>query len=561
MSEPEQKRPGRPALRRRASRVAAVLVLGVAGFLGGVGTTSILPTTVQTQHYEADVRLSPLPTQASTLHSPTTFGDIDLEFGGWAPAPGIDAPVQLKASVTELFNQRPVSLDLLEPAPHEVDDALRSAIIQLGAKFVGGALLTQVVLLGLLAVGRRAKPTRVQAVIAVIATTGAVLVPAGSAWYAYRPDNLAAFKTTSLLGTVRSNAGLLADVRVRAEQATPYVQNLLALSQALQEKFVPQELDKPAAARFLLVSDIHGANQYPIMKKIIEDEHITAVIDTGDLLNFGNVKEAEVAGLFQSIQSLPVPYVFVRGNHDASSPQDQSLLQRMARIPNVILLEPTPDRYIQVDVHGITIAGFNDPRYFGDDNKNNDQKQKPAIAAFKRVFQDRHPRPDILMSHEPSAVEAVKAGQLRINGHMHVAEVQGNRIQIGTFTGGGTVSHFLTGATTNDQNGGHDEGELTGQPYSFDIAVFGENCSLQSLTTYTYRNLIQGRPVYDDVSVVNGKTIANAPAEGRTCSPSMGVSKQEVDADEPPQETPSTTPVPPITPTVPVSPISPVPSP
>jgi hypothetical protein len=41
----------------------------------------------------------------------------------------------------------------------------------------------------------------------------------------------------------------------------------------------------------------------------------------------------------------------------------------------------------------------------------------------------------------------------------------------------------------------------------------------------------------------------------------MGVSKQEVDADEPPQETPSTTPVPPITPTVPVSPISPVPSP
>src|SRR5665811_2385302 len=123
------------------------------------------------------------------------------------------------------------------------------------------------------------------------------------------------------------------------------IRDRLALSQALQEKFVPAEISKPPAALFLLVSDIHGANQYPMMKRIIDDEKITAVIDSGDLLNFGSVTEAEVSGIFTSIENLGVPYVFVRGNHDASSLADQALLQRMARIKNVVLLEPTPQSY------------------------------------------------------------------------------------------------------------------------------------------------------------------------------------------------------------------------
>ncbi len=545
--------------RRWIPRVLAVIALGISGFLGGVAATSVLPSTVETDHYRATLRLSPLPWQTSTLHGPTTFGDIDLDFGGWAPAPGIDATVQLKASVTELFEQRPVSLELLEPQPHEVDDALRSAIVQLGGKFLGGVLVTQAIIVVL--VRRSGRPRRRGTLlkVAAVAAAGALVVPSVGAWYAYRPDNLASFRTTSLLSTVRSNAGLLADVRVRAQQAIPYVQNLLALSQALQEKFVPSGLGGPAGARFLLVSDIHGANQYPIMKQIIEDEHIDAVIDTGDLLNFGNVKEAEVAGLFQSIESLPVPYLFVRGNHDASSPDDQSLLRRMSRIPNVILLEPSRGHYTEVDVHGVSVAGFNDPRWFGDDNQDNAEKQKPAAEAFRRAFEGRQ-HADIVASHEPAAVESVQAASIRVNGHMHSADREGNRIQVGTFTGGGTVSHFLTGQAPDNPQERQDEGELPGQPYSFDIAVFGQDCSMQSLTTYTYRNLIQGRPVYDDVSVVNGRKIANPPEPGRTCTAAQGITTREVDASEPRDAEPPTTPVPRRTPTVPVSPIEPGPA-
>ena len=40
--------------------------------------------------------------------------------------------------------------------------------------------------------------------------------------------------------------------------------------------------------------------------------------------------------------------------------------------------------------------------------------------------------------------------------------------------------------------------------------MFGQSCTLTSLTRYTYRNLIQGRPAYDDVQVINGSTIQPA---------------------------------------------------
>jgi len=96
-------------------------------------------------------------------------------------------------------------------------------------------------------------------------------------------------------------------VETRAQQVTPYVSNLLALSAALQENFTPTDPARPPAARFLLVSDIHGANQYPVMKRIVDEEQITAVIDLGDLLNLGRVTEAEVPGIFTAIRNLRVP--------------------------------------------------------------------------------------------------------------------------------------------------------------------------------------------------------------------------------------------------------------
>jgi predicted phosphodiesterase len=503
------------------TRGVELLVLVFAVTLGGVSATSLFPTTVETNHYRAEVRLSALPTFTSTIHSPTSFGDLDLKFTSRYLAPGIDATVQVRESITSLFDDRRMSIESLQPSGKEISDALGAGVTQLGLKFSGGVLVVGVGAITLIAYARRRRPTARQAVSVGIAALLAIGGTGIGILGTYQPDQLTSFTTTGLLGTVRSNAGLLAGVESRAREATPYVTNLLALSAALQAKFVPADISKPPAARFLLVSDIHGANQYPLMKRIVDDEKITAVIDSGDLLNLGSVTEAELSGIFTSIKNLGVPYIFVRGNHDASSLADQALLDRMEKVPNVVLLEPSPQTYTELGVNGVLIAGFNDPRFFGDDSKNIAQKEQPAADAFNQAFAKRPPS-DIVVTHEPVAARMVTSATVLINGHLHKDELEGNRIGVGTFTGGGTMSHFLLD-TAGDQ-----PGELAGQPYAFDIAMYGQSCDLTSLTRYTFRNLIQGRPVYDDVSVINGKTIATREPGKRTCAADLGLSRTTV---------------------------------
>jgi predicted phosphodiesterase len=510
------------------TRGVELLLLVFAVNLGGVAATSLLPTTVQTKHYSAEVRLSAFPRLTSTIHSPTTFGDLDLEFDSPVLAPGVDATVQVRDSFTELFAARRVSIKTIQPSGQEISDALGAGATEMALKFAGGVLVTGFGAIALIAYARRRRPTARQ----LLSTAAAGLLAVGGTglgvWGTYQPGQLSSLRTTGLLGTFRSNAGLLADVEARSEQVTPYVKNLLALSQALQEKFIPEDITRPTAARFLLVSDIHGANQYPVMKQIISDEKITAVIDSGDLLNFGNVAEAELSGIFTSIADLGVPYIFVRGNHDAGSPTDQTLLRRMAGIKNVVLLEPSPQSYTEARVNGVVVAGFNDPRFFGDDNKNNNQKQQPAVESFNRAY-DGRPRPDIVVSHEPAAVKGVDSATLLINGHMHRDELDDNRVGLGTFTGGGTVSHFSERDVTDAaENAGDQPSQLQGQPYSFGIAVFSQTCDLASLTRYTYRNLIEGRPAYDDVRVINGRTIATREPGVRTCGLDLGLRRTSV---------------------------------
>ncbi|HEY9494566.1 MAG TPA: metallophosphoesterase [Intrasporangium sp.] len=481
----------------RAGLVARWVAIVVACYLGGVAATNLSPTTVETSNYRATLRLDPVPRHTPVLHSPTIVGDVDLAFRSPALAPGLDVAVSVREEVTDLLTAGPVSVRSLQPTDAEISEAIRQAAVGVGFRFGLGALFVAVGLSVAVHYARRRRPERMYLVLVGAAL---VLVSGGtglSTALTYQPDRFAAFTTTGLLGTVQRNAGLLADVETRAEQATPYLRNLLALSQALQEKFVPTDLTQPTvSARFLLVSDIHGANQYALMRTIIEEEGVDAVIDTGDIINFGRVQEGEAAGIFRGIESLGVPYIFTSGNHDQSAPADRALLRRMAAVPNVVLLQDPDGVHRELSFHGLRITGFNDPRYFGDDNKDPARKQAPAVDAYNLAMENE-PESDLVVTHEPYAATEVARGRVVINGHIHTPALEGSRIQVGTFTGGGVVSHFIA---TKDE-------ELTGQPYAFDLASFGPRCALTQLTRYTYRNLIEGRPAYDNIQVVNGAMI------------------------------------------------------
>ena len=491
---------------RRASWVLTVTALTLACAAGGVAATRVAPATAETTHYSAQVQLSLDPRESTRLVARTLFGDIDVGFTGLAP--GIEATPQVKASIADLLGRRGITVSGLQPGPLELNAAILRAARDVGIRFALGGLAVAV--LGLVGSGlvRRRRPSGRAVAGAGIAWAVACAATGLGIWQTYQPQRQHEFTSTGVLGTVQRNQSLLSDVEARTAQVSPYLRNLIALSASLQDKYSPTELNQPTALRVLLVSDLHAGNSYSLMRTIVEEEDIDLVVDSGDLVNFGTVAEGDASGMFAGIASVPVPYVFVRGNHDATSATDRNILDRLAAIPNVVLLQPDDESYTLVEAGGIRIAGFNDPRWFGDDGRRSKAKQQPAKAAFVSAFEGEQPL-DLLVSHEPWAVQDVPRADVAVNGHMHTPDLEGNRIQAGTFTGGGPLTHFV---------GTEDGEELVGQPSAFDVLSFGETCRLTSVTRYRVRNVIEGRPAYDDVSLVNGTRIDTVADTERTCT-------------------------------------------
>ena len=506
---------------RRVRHVLTAVAVALACGVAGVTATTVAPVTAQTRHYQATVSLDPDPARTANLVATTAFGDIAVGFGGFAP--GINTVPQVKASIADVLARPGVTLAALRPGPEELSAAIRDAAVAVMLRFTVGALLVVLVVLGGHAVVLRRRPPAALVVAALVGWLASTLAVGGSLWLTYQPQRQETFTTTGVLNTLQKNQGILSDVETRATQVAPYLRNLIALSTALQQKYSAAPLQADAALRVLVVSDIHGGNQYALMRTIVEEESVDLVVDAGDLVNFGTVGEGEAAGIFSGIASVGVPYLFVRGNHDATSATDTAVLQRLAEVPNVVLLQPASGDYTEVTAGGVRIAGFNDPRWFGDTGRGSPAKQAPARAAFSRAYAGR-PAPDLVVGHEPWAVEGVSGGVL-VNGHMHSVDLEGNRVQAGTFTGGGPFTHFLANA------GGE---ELVGQPSAFDVLTFGTDCRLATLTRYRFRDVIEGRPAYDDVRLVNGRRVDSRKAEPtRTCTAQGEVTTETVPAVPP----------------------------
>ena len=512
-------RAGWPIGSPRSKHVLSTLALTILTILGGLTATNLAPVVAQTDYYRATVSLSPDPRDVNTISVPTIVGDVYLGYQG--AAPGIVALPQVRAEITDALAQPGMSASRLQPSDAEIADAVESAAIALGGRFLIGAGATAAAFLIAYTLVRHRRPGLWLFVSALVAVSIASLGTSAAIGATYRVDRQPSFATTGALSAVQSNLDILGDVEARSAQVAPYLRSLIVLSGALQEKYTEQAPDREIALRVLLVSDIHGANYYPLMRSIIEAERVDVVIDTGDIVNFGSPAELTASGLRSGIASLGIPYLYVRGNHDARAELDYDLGDAVAAIPNAYALEAAPGRYTQIDLGGVRIGGFNDPRYFGDSGSRSLDVQQFAREQFLAAFEDSPPL-DIVVSHEPWAVADLADIGVAVNGHMHSPDLQGNRIQAGTFTGGGPFSHF------REQQPGE---ELTGQPYAFDVLAFGTDCRLATLTRYQYRNIVRGRPAYDDITLINGSRVDTRRAEEdspRQCGPPSTVSQSTV---------------------------------
>lgn len=479
--------------------VVLVLACLAGGHLGGVAATQLVPAHVTTDEISADVVLT--LTDVDQVVVTTTLGDVVLVFdSGWR-ASGIRISPQVEGGALEgAENLSAWSLDRVRPLA-------RQAAQELALRYGAGAVAGVVIAVLLVPPARRALRRRV--LVGVVVTAVVIVTQGVGTARTYTAANFQAYRADGLLGAALAEGRF---VGARLTERTDGLAKYLTRWQALQRELARpqndgQEIPALDGPSFLLVSDIHGINDEPVIRQLVETNQVQAVIDTGDLLNAGYVQEAELTGIFDGIQSLGVPYIFVLGNHDRRSEGDRTLIERMQQIPNVTLVMPDPATLNLIEVGGIRIAGVNDElRWFGDDDTGNARKQVHYTNLFNDAFDDDPP--DLALTHEPSGARRMQA-PIRLAGHFHRPSVErdetGVLITNGTLTGGGIFGQ-------NDAV--KQPGEVTEQTVM--ILTYSGDCRSAVLRTIDFSGQLDGQFA---VHRMSQDYLAGSEEPGRTCSP------------------------------------------
>lgn len=168
----------------------------------------------------------------------------------------------------------------------------------------------------------------------------------------------------------------------------------------------------------LHVGDIHNN---PIgldfTRRVAKDFNVDAVIDTGDITDFGTPLES---AFLKRVALMRRPYVFMGGNHDSPT-----VLRALKRLSNVRLVSGKT-----TTVKGITILGFADPASRESTTQVSQSSTEARLLAKKyaAVYQRLSAKPDMVAVHEPrDAALLVGKAKVIISGHTHVAKVEKKR--------------------------------------------------------------------------------------------------------------------------------------
>jgi predicted phosphodiesterase len=480
--EPPSSEPPSPQVESRQrlialSRGALVgLVVLVCSFLGGLALGASWPSTSSSDTYRVSTRLI-LP---SELLIPTNVGTARFDTHGWGPGGRIDVSA-LELPTIDRAEGRP--LINLDAQLEEIKAMARSDAVNSLLKFVGGAAFGGCVggLVWYGATGRRASRRRVWLTSVTSGLVGSLVVTAAwgaGAWLTFHQDYGRKLHADGLLAVGLSSPRLIDQLNLRDQRYAGYVQSLSTYIERLSRSATPANEGAPAL-RVLLISDLHGRDVYPQLKRVVDTQNIDLVIDSGDLVQWGTGLEL-TRGLRDGIRSLRVPYLFVKGNHDG--PQT---VARLAKIQNVTVLD---GNVVQLD--GLRIVGVPDPRLYEDGGPiaatQGDEVRKIEEAAATEAAGkiDRSLQPiDLAIMHEPPG--ARRLGELLdarvwISGHTHVPALRFPDkhidITVGT-TGAAGIRAF------NKSDSG---GDVVATEQSFDILDFDGACQLVSLARFSY---------------------------------------------------------------------------
>jgi len=160
--------------------------------------------------------------------------------------------------------------------------------------------------------------------------------------------------------------------------------------------------------RLLHISDMHNNPAgYDFVQQIVRDFKIDAILDTGDLSDFGSPLEAK---LVSRLEDLDVPYMFVSGNHDSPA-----IVEAMKNLKNVVVLEGTT-----YQLKGLKIFGFGDPAAVSTSiTPPNPKLVDEYVDSIQTKFEKNIPV-DLIMIHNPGiAREFAGTVPVILHGHDH----------------------------------------------------------------------------------------------------------------------------------------------
>lgn len=393
---------------RRIRIGAAVALVGVAGSL--IGVMLFARTSINVGPFSAEMSVVPSVRGGTEVDIPP-LGSLHLD--------SHRGPLHLRVALGSLDQSRTEALidnpSAIATAGDRAVDEVVAGVSRLGLRTLGLAVLFSLVLSAL--VFRDVRRTAAAGVTALVVTAGSFGVAAGT----LRPDAISEPRYEGLLinaPAVVGDARRIADNYGRyAEQLQTIVGNVSRVYATISA--LPVYEPAGNTTRLLHVSDLHlNPSSWGLIRTVVETFEIDAVIDTGDMVDWGSGAETSYVSAIPSVQ---VPYIYVRGNHDSAAIQAAVGRQR-----NAIVLDNAV-----TTVDGLTIAGIGDPQFTPDKSESNEAGDEAgpevltvAGEALATTVRQSKTKVDIALVHDPAMAQPLSGlVPLVLSGHRHQRSV------------------------------------------------------------------------------------------------------------------------------------------
>jgi len=165
--------------------------------------------------------------------------------------------------------------------------------------------------------------------------------------------------------------------------------------------------------RLLHISDIHNNPAgYDFVQQIVQNFNVAAILDTGDISDFGTPLEAQ---LIKRLEGLGIPYIFTSGNHDSPD-----IVTAMRAVPNVIVLDGDA-----IDLYGLRILGIGDPAATTSNITPPDIELAGIyIQEIQQIIVKDKKKIDVLMVHNPGIARHFSGKfPVILHGHDHQIKI------------------------------------------------------------------------------------------------------------------------------------------